>query len=555
MKKKTISIRYMSGLVVSLLLLISCSDRNPNGKAAPKASHVIVIGVDAMSPNGIINAKTPVLDSLMKMGAYTLNARGVLPTSSSTNWASMVSGAGPEQHGVTSNEWNRDDMNFPPVTTGTEPIFPTIFGVARTQRPEFEIGAIYTWSGFSRLIERSALNYDYNGKGDDDTAEKAIAYIKDKKPNFLFVHFDDVDHAGHTLGHKTPEYYAAVSHADALIGKILQSVKDAGILEETVIIISADHGGIGYGHGGETLDELEIPFIISGKGVKKGYPIKDFIYTYDNAATVAYVFGLQEPQPWIGRPAKSVFLGAPEPQMGTDNKVLLPAPIIYPKSHLYEAAGGLYIDKNATVKMEPVEGAEIRYTTDGSVPDKNSVRYDGPFELDKSAVIQAKTFKGDEGESHISAAFFRLIKKNSGNGVHYNYYEGKDWQYLPVFEKLKPIKSGTVYEFRINDINQREEMFGIQYTTYLQIDAPGEYRFYLNSDDGGNLYIDGEKVVDNDGGHGNIERIGKVTLKEGRHQVRVDYHNQAGGYWLDLYYKGPGIPKQIVPADKLYLRP
>lgn len=554
MKKLTVSIRYVFGFVASLLLLTSCSGTDAQKETGPKASHIIVIGVDAMSPNGIINAETPVLDSLMKMGAYTLNARGVLPTSSSTNWASMVSGAGPEQHGVTSNEWERDDMNFPPVTTGTEPIFPTIFGVARTQRPELEIGAIYTWSGFSRLIERSALNYDYNGNGDDDTTEKAIAYIKDKKPNFLFVHFDDVDHAGHTHGHRTPEYYAAVSHADSLIGKIVQSVKEAGIMEQTVFIISADHGGIGYGHGGETLDELEIPFIISGKGIKKGYPIKDLIYTYDNAATVAYVLGLQEPQAWIGRPAKSVFQGASEPELG-DKKALIPAPVIYPKPYLYEAAGGLYIDKNATVKIETVEGTEIRYTTDGSVPDKNSTRYDGPFELDKSAVIVAKAFKGDQGESHISTAFFRLIKKNSDNGVHYNYYEGKDWLYLPIFEKMKPIKSGTVYEFRINDINQRGEMYGIQYKAYLQIDTPGEYRFYLNSDDGSNLYIDGEKVVDNDGGHGNIERIGTVTLKAGRHEVRIDYHNQAGGAWLDLYYKGPGIPKQIVPANKLYLRP
>src|SRR5690606_3325894 len=145
-------------------------------------------------------ANTPVMDEFMKNGAYTLNARGVLPTSSSTNWASMVSGAGPEKHGVTSNGWERDDFGFPAVTTGLEPIFPTIFGVTRQQRPEMEIGAIYNWGGFGRLIERSALNFDVTRPDAGETAREAVAYIKEKKPGLLFVHFDHVDHAGHHDG-------------------------------------------------------------------------------------------------------------------------------------------------------------------------------------------------------------------------------------------------------------------------------------------------------------------------------------------------------------------
>ncbi len=104
--------------------------------------HVVVIAVDGMSPNGILNANTPILDELMKNGAYTLNGRTVLPTSSSSNWASMVSGAGPVQHGVTSNSWERDSHILPPVVTGMENISPTIFSLTREQRPNIEMGAI-----------------------------------------------------------------------------------------------------------------------------------------------------------------------------------------------------------------------------------------------------------------------------------------------------------------------------------------------------------------------------------------------------------------------------
>lgn len=551
MKAITLSTYFAVALAGLATLASSCSPEKSNSKS-PAPDHVIIIGVDAMSPDGIINADTPVLDEIMAEGAYTLNARGVLPTSSSTNWASMVSGAGPEQHGVTSNGWERDDFNFPPVTTGTEDIFPTIFGVARTQRPSMEMGAIYTWSGFGRLIERTALSYDANGSDDEDTMNKAVAYIKGKKPGLLFIHFDDVDHAGHTYGHKTQTFYDAVALADTQIGAIIQATKDAGIFENTTFIISADHGGIGYGHGGETLDELEIPFLVYGKGVKKGYTIKNQVYTYDNAATVAYLLDIEQPYAWIGKPVKSVFLGEPEPEMG-DQKIAIPAPVIYPKPDLYDAAGGLFIDEEPEVKMEANGNAEIRYTIDGSIPTKSSELYSQPFKLRESAVVLAKAFVGDKGESNPSTAYFRMVNKDSKNGVRYTYYEGKDWQFVPVFEKLNPIKKGNKYEFRIDDINQRQNQFGIQFKSLLHIEKVGKYRFYLNSDDGSNLYINGEKVVDNDGGHGTIERMGEISLEPGMHRITVDYHNQAGGYWLDVFYKGPGIPKQIIPADKLYL--
>lgn len=546
--KKTIYLSLVFGFLMSS---VACVDKSKISDL--KVKHVIVIGVDAMSPNGIINANTPIMDNMMANGAFTLNARGVLPTSSSTNWASMVSGSGPEQHGVTSNGWERDDHSLPPVLTGSEEIFPTIFGIAREQRPDMEMGAIYTWSGFGRLIERSALSYDSTQETDELTLEKATTYIKDQKPDFLFIHFDDVDHVGHSLGHKTPAFYEAVSHVDQLIGQIVQSTKDAGTFEETAFIISADHGGIGFGHGGETIDEIEIPFILYGKGFKKGYLIKNKVYTYDNAATAAKLLGIEQPYAWIGKPVISAFEGAPEPQL-KNQMVLIASPVIYPKPNLYDAAGGLYIDKEAEVTMEVNGDADIRYTTDGSVPTKNSTLYSGIFRLSESTVLTAKAFLGDNQESNVSRAFYRLVKKDSKNGIQYKYYEGKkEWKFLPVFESLKPLKTGNTYEFRIDSINEVGEQYGIQYVSSIQIDRAGEYRFYLNSDDGSKLYIDGDLVIDNDGGHGTIERMGSVSLESGRHQITVDYHNQAGGAWLDAFYKGPGIPKQIIPADKLFI--
>ena len=66
--------------------------------AAPK--HVVIIGVDGLSVEALREAGAPNLKQLMARGAWTLHARGVLPTVSSPNWMSILAGAGPEQHGV-----------------------------------------------------------------------------------------------------------------------------------------------------------------------------------------------------------------------------------------------------------------------------------------------------------------------------------------------------------------------------------------------------------------------------------------------------------------------
>ena len=87
----------------------------------------------------------------------------------------------------------------------------------------------------------------------------------------------------------------------------MQAIKEAGIWDETIIIVTADHGGIEKGHGGKTMQEMETAFIIAGKNVKKGYEFSESMMQFDCAATIAYIFGLEQPQVWIGRPMKQVF--------------------------------------------------------------------------------------------------------------------------------------------------------------------------------------------------------------------------------------------------------
>ncbi len=288
-------------LVTLVLFLLAAAS------AHAAATRFIVIGCDGMSPDGIIKADTPVMDKMMKDGAWTLHARGVMPTSSSPNWASMIMGAGPEQHGVTSNDWERDKFEIAPIAKSDEGFFPTIFGLVRKQHPDAVIGSIYDWDGFGRLTEKKSIDLDKDCDGPTKTTEAAVAFIKEKKPTFLFVHLDHVDHVGHEVGHGTPEYYKSVEEADRYIGQILGAVSDAGLAEETVVLVTADHGGVKKGHGGATMAEIEIPWILAGPGVAKGREITAPVNTYDTAATVAHVLGVPMHEAWIAKPVLSAF--------------------------------------------------------------------------------------------------------------------------------------------------------------------------------------------------------------------------------------------------------
>lgn len=135
----------------------------------------------------------------------------------------------------------------------------------------------------------------------------AETYIKEKRPTLLAVCFDNPDHVEHQAGHDTSEYYAKLKELNAYVARIIQAVKDAGILKETIFIVTSDHSGIEKGHGGKTMNEMQTPFIISGKNVKTSGEFQESMMQYDVASTIAYIFRLEQPQVWIGRPMKQIF--------------------------------------------------------------------------------------------------------------------------------------------------------------------------------------------------------------------------------------------------------
>ena len=274
--------------------------------AGQSVRHVVVIGVDGLGAEGVRRVNPPNLKRLMEQGAWTLKARAVIPTVSSPNWASMMMGAGPAQHGVTSNDWQPNKFEIEPVCKGSGGIFPTIYGLLREQRRDAVIGVFHDWNDYGRLFERQAVDVIVDAKDHLDAAAQAIAFFKQKRPTFTFIHFDHVDHAGHDIGWRSREYDDALLEADRLVGEVIKGLRDAEMFDETVLIFTADHGGVGTKHGGLTMSEIEIPWVIAGPGIAAG-EISAPVNTYDTAATVAHLFGLKTPDCWIAKPVLSAF--------------------------------------------------------------------------------------------------------------------------------------------------------------------------------------------------------------------------------------------------------
>jgi hypothetical protein len=539
-------------LLLQIALAASALISNPAwSQTFEPVKHVIVIGVDGMSPDGVRVARTPNMDFLMKNGASTLHARAVLPSSSSPNWASIIMGAGPEQHGILSNGWEMDDVLLPPTATGLEDIFPTEFGVIRQQKPDAEIGAIYHWDGFGRLFEKSAVDVDMPASSELDATNKAVAYINQRKPAFLFIHLDHVDGAGHEHGHGSKRYYEAVTLADSLIGLVIKATRDAGIHDDMLMIVTSDHGGLGHSHGGASLAEMEIPFILFGKGVKKNYEIKELVNTHDNAATVVFALGVNPHPAWIGRAIKSAFVGFPDPpDMG--NRKKLSAPAIFPERRGYSPAGGLFVDQKAEVKIASTEDSVVvRYTLDGTEPIEASPVYASPFQLSETRVVKAKAFRGKD-VSPTSMGYFRIVESHGNHGLNYRYYETGELDKLPDVQGVNPVRSGKAYEFDLDRVQHRDEQFVLVFEGFLEIKQAGEYKFYTYSDDGSKLFVNGKEVVDNDGNHGPVEHSGEINLQAGLVPIKVSYFNSGGGSRLDVLYRGSGVPKQIIPANLLH---
>ncbi|MDD3036558.1 alkaline phosphatase family protein [Bacteroides sp.] len=276
-----------------------------------KARRVVLIGLDGISVPGFQQAKTPNLDALLSEGVLSLETRVVMPSVTLPNWTSHLTGSGPEQHGVVDNGWTLAKHKLPAIETDADGYYPSVFKVLKDENPQIKTAFYYNWAN---------LIYPYNQKYMDEVSfltddayvpnyEKAFNFLVEnrKEPTFVFLYSVHTDEVGHKYEWMSPEYIRSIEEADVEIGKLIEKMKQEDLYEDTHFMFLSDHGGVGRGHGGVSVDEMVVPWGVTGPGIAKGLKMSEPNNTVNTGSLILRLFQVKQPAGWTGEVPQTVF--------------------------------------------------------------------------------------------------------------------------------------------------------------------------------------------------------------------------------------------------------
>lgn len=282
--------RYLLALFLSFVL---CAP----AWAQRKAEHVFIVSFDGGKPAVMQECKMPALMSLVKSGATTWQAQTIFPSTTLPSHTSMLTGLSPAKHKVDWNEWE--------PRRGVISV-PTIFKLAKSSN--LKTAMFVGKPKFIHLFQEKSLNnFSLPSFSATDAAAAAAQYIKASKPNLCFIHFTDSDSTGHMFGWGSDQQKEAFETEDKALDTILKAIENAGIQDSSVVILSADHGGHEKTHGSNSPEDMTIPWIVWGCGVKPGSQIEGDVTTYDTAATALWLLDVPIPAELDGKPVTQAF--------------------------------------------------------------------------------------------------------------------------------------------------------------------------------------------------------------------------------------------------------
>jgi len=261
---------------------------------------VALIGVDGAG-NFFRQSETPAIDRIFRDGSVAYDVYTSTPSISAECWGSMLHGVTPDLHRLTNSIVSSTPYD-------TESIFPSVFRIIRENDPDCELASFCNWNPINYGIIENNLNVTEGTGNDESVTDQICAYLADHDPKFLFVQFDQVDGAGHGHGYGTPAHLNQISVTDGYIERIWEAYEKRGFLDDTLFIVTADHGGYGRSHGGKTEEEMRVMFALCGKTVKKGGAAVD-MQIRDSASIVLYALGLKQPDTWTSIVPSGVFEG------------------------------------------------------------------------------------------------------------------------------------------------------------------------------------------------------------------------------------------------------
>lgn len=275
----------------------------PTGAAMPRPARVILISLDGARPDALQQADMPHLAGLAASGAVDWAAQTVFPPVTLPAHTSMLTGLAVADHGV---DWNGTNPGCLPV----EP--PTFLTLA--ERAGYRTAFVSGKEKFCHLVQTPEMDYTFALAGDRSIADRALELLQDGY-QVIFLHFPNPDYFGHLHGWMSDTYLSELTSSDAQIGRVLAKLEALGVADQTLIIVTADHGGHDFEHGARRPEDMTIPWMIAGPGVLSGTALAGVQVT-DTAATVLWVLGLPSPPGLTGRPVCAAFGLVPDDAAG-----------------------------------------------------------------------------------------------------------------------------------------------------------------------------------------------------------------------------------------------
>jgi arylsulfatase A-like enzyme len=257
---------------------------------------VLVISMDGVRPDALSAEATPHVWALAMQGAYTWTAQTEFPSYTLPAHASMLTGYEIKQHGV---YWNDYIPSWGMVKTFT------LFSIAHD-------AGLWTGMLVGKMklahiaVEGSLDEFLYADAGDAQMRDLALGRIE-AGFDVLFVHFRSPDKAGHRGGWMSEGYLEAVRNVDGYIGEIVQVLTASATSRNALVIVTADHGGHGKGHGSDLPEDMTIPWMTWGPGVCGGCEISAPVRIEDTTATALWALGLPLPLDISGRVVEEAF--------------------------------------------------------------------------------------------------------------------------------------------------------------------------------------------------------------------------------------------------------
>ena len=221
-------------------------------------ARVMIIGIDGTRPDCLEAAETPALDALIADGIYSPDALNNDITYSGPGWSAMICGVWSDAHGVTSNNFVGSDFEG----------FPSFMRRLELENPDLNTHSICHWAPINDYILGEVVDEAINAPTDAAVRDEAVSILGNGDPHAVFLHFDDVDINGHGYGFNAavPQYISAIETTDGFVADVMEALTSRPNFEAEnwLILVSTDHGGIGFNHGGTSIEEETMFFLASG---------------------------------------------------------------------------------------------------------------------------------------------------------------------------------------------------------------------------------------------------------------------------------------------------